>query len=80
MLRRHVPALAIGLSALALATTNLSAQERPRTGRGGGQITLNADDVAAFPEPSAGFDRKRDAPTASWRWSATRRSPWARRA
>lgn len=26
----------------------------------GGPIVLNADDVPAFPEPSAGFDRKRD--------------------
>jgi enterochelin esterase-like enzyme len=36
-------------------------QERPpRPGRGGGEIVLNADDVAAFPEPPAGFDKERD--------------------
>jgi enterochelin esterase-like enzyme len=63
MLRRH--ALLIGLSAFALTTTTLVAQDRPagppgRGGRGGGQITLNADDVPAFPEPPAGFDKKRD--------------------
>ena len=61
MFRRHAPTLLIGLSAFALTTSILSAQERPaRGGRGGGQIVLNADDVPAFPEPPAGFDTKRD--------------------
>lgn len=35
-----------------------SRRERPR--RFGGSIVLNADDVPAFSEPPAGFDRKRD--------------------
>jgi enterochelin esterase-like enzyme len=50
----------IGLSVFALTATDLKAQERPRPGRGGGQIVLNPDDVPAFPEPPPGFDRKRD--------------------
>ena len=61
MLRPHFPALLIGLSVLAVTNAGLSAQDRPaRTGRGDGQIVLNADDVAAFPEPPAGFDARRE--------------------
>ena len=60
MLRRYIPALMIGLSVFALTATDLKAQERPRPGRGGGQIVLNPDDVPAFPEPPAGIVAKRD--------------------
>jgi enterochelin esterase-like enzyme len=67
-LNRSLPSLLIGLSALTLTATSLCAQDRPaagagRSGRGGGQIVLNADDVAAFPEPPAGFDKKREGVT-----------------
>lgn len=40
----------------------ISAATQAQQGRrpGGGRITLNADDVPAFPEPPAGIDAKRD--------------------
>ena len=63
MLRRHFSALLIGCSAFALTGVDVFAQEqRPGggRGRGGGPIVLKADDVAAFSEPPAGFDKKRD--------------------
>ena len=69
MLRRCFAALLIGLSALGLTNANLAAQnpaaqDRPARGGGrgggGGQVVLNADDVPAFPEPPAGFDKERD--------------------
>lgn len=53
-----IRALLSGLLALLFITRDCPAQERPR-GRGA-PIVLNADDVAAFPEPAAGFDKKRD--------------------
>jgi enterochelin esterase-like enzyme len=39
-----------------------AARPAPRPRRGGGEITLNADDVAAVPEPPAGIDAERDVP------------------
>ncbi len=42
--------------------SNLASGERPRRGAGGfrAPIALNPDDKAAFEDPPAGFDRKRD--------------------
>jgi len=58
MRRSHhaLPALLSGLLVLALAIPSSFAQRR----RGfGGPVTLNADDVAAFADPPAGFDARR---------------------
>ena len=46
-----------------LFQTAVAQQQPPQQGRRGGfggPITLNPDDVAAFPEPPAGFKKKRD--------------------
>jgi enterochelin esterase-like enzyme len=55
-LPRHVRSLLITLALLLVATAmlsvDLSSQARGGRGRGGQPIVLNADDVAAFPEPS----------------------------
>src|SRR3954468_22078169 len=59
-------ALFYSLLAVVVIAPQTSAQERgqvPGQGRGrggGGAIVLNPDDVPAFPEPSAGFDKKRE--------------------
>lgn len=55
--------LTLVLAAVAAAQdTDRPAPERrpPGPGRFGGPITLNADDVPAFPRPPAGFDARRD--------------------
>jgi enterochelin esterase-like enzyme len=45
---------------LAFTTTQSAAAQRGGAGRGGAPIVLNADDVAAFPEPPAGFNAVRE--------------------
>jgi enterochelin esterase-like enzyme len=53
-----LPALLTGVLALVVVAAQGVAQDRGR-GRGG-PIVLNPDDVPAFDEPPAGFDKKRD--------------------
>src|SRR5918993_1063213 len=45
---------------LVFTTTQPAAGQRGGAGRGGAPIVLNADDVAAFPEPPAGFNVVRE--------------------
>jgi enterochelin esterase-like enzyme len=45
---------------LVFTTTQPAAGQRGGGGRGGAPIVLNADDVAAFPEPPAGFNVERE--------------------
>lgn len=52
---------AVATLILALLGLSTLAQE-PRRGPGNRSIVLNPDDVPAFEEPPAGFDRKRDVP------------------
>ena len=55
--KRWSPVLFVGLLALTAATPEGLAQGR---GGFGGPIVLNPDDVAAFPDPPAGFDAERE--------------------
>ncbi len=51
LVRTPAIALAVALAATMMSATDVSAQARG--GRGAQPIVLNADDVAAFPEPPA---------------------------
>src|SRR5579871_1927947 len=55
------------LAILAIAATTLAQDAnppadatQPNRARFGGPITLNSDDVPAFPDPPAGFDQRRE--------------------
>ncbi len=52
----------VAASATPPNSTNVAAGEQPRRGRGGfgGPIVLGPDDKAAFDDPPAGFDKKRE--------------------
>lgn len=44
-----------------IAVAQADPPSRPERRRGGEPVVLGSDDVAAFPEPAEGFDKKRDA-------------------
>src|SRR5687767_8542756 len=59
--RRTLTRRWLGLALLLVfATSQPAAGQRGGTGRGGAPIVLNADDVAAFPEPPGGFNIVRE--------------------
>ena len=59
--KNSIPVLLCGWLALVLVTPQSFAQEgRPRPGGPRQPIVLNPDDVPAFPEPPAGFDKRRE--------------------
>ena len=59
--RRPLTRRWLGLALLLLCgTSQTAAGQRGGSGRGGAPIVLNADDVAAFPEPPAGFNVVRE--------------------
>jgi len=59
---KRAPATKALASAGSPNSTNVAAGEEPRRGRGGfgGPIVLGPDDKAAFDDPPAGFNKKRD--------------------